>query len=42
MTYLKTLLCLSLSIIAMAAHADTSIPKTFRGVSLMLEVQGSA
>ena len=41
MTYLKTLLCLSLSIIAMAAHADTSIPKTFRGVSLMLEVQGS-
>ena len=41
MTHLKTLLCLSLSITAMAAHAEASIPNTFRGVSFTIEAQGS-
>lgn len=41
MTHLKTLLCLSLSITAMAAHAEASIPNTFRGVSLMVETQNT-
>ena len=41
MTYLKTLLYVSLSIAAMAAHAEASIPNTFRGVSFTIEAQGS-
>lgn len=41
MTHLKTLLCLSLSVKAMAAHAEASIPNTFRGVSLIVETQNT-
>lgn len=39
MKHLKSILCLSLSITTMTAHADISIPNMFRGVSLMVESQ---
>ena len=39
MKHLKTILCLSLSIGAATAHADTTIPSTFRGVSFAIETQ---
>lgn len=37
MKHLKTILCLSLSIGAATAHADTKIPNAFRGVSFAIE-----
>ena len=39
MKHLKTILCLSLSICAATAHADTTIPSAFRGVSFAIEAQ---
>ena len=39
MKHLKTILCLSLSIGAATAHADTTIPSAFRGVSFAIEAQ---
>ena len=39
MKHLKAILCLSLSIGAATAHADTTIPSTFRGVSFAIETQ---
>lgn len=39
MKYLKTILCLSLSICAATAHADTTISSAFRGVSFAIESQ---